>query len=481
MHQAVFVIPEEMQFITFESTITSLLSQDYRPLVFCGNPQHQIICLLLNDKLSVFKLLCTTFPEGNTYPSITVKHPCFHMFERELWEEYDIVPKGHPWLKGVRFPEDKPEHKLADYPFFNSKSTAIHEVAVGPVHAGVIEPGHFRFLCEGEAVHHLEIQLGYQHRGVCKLMEKGDLRDKVSLAEAIAGDTAIGHALAYCSLVEALTDTSVEAEIKVIRAIALELERIGMHLADLSALAGDIAYLSGQNFFAALRTTVINTSLLVCGSRYGKRWLKPGGVNYHISPSLRDKILANLADVQIQVNNTAAAMFGDSGVSSRFDFTGIVPLETVQDLGITGFTARASGLARDMRATFNVDAYKGFVPKTLEWGDVYSRAYLRYLEINQSIDMCFHWLKGLPCVDYPTAEIGEIKKNCYAVGIAEGWRGEIIHLAQIDTLGKTLMYKIYDPSFHNWTALAMSVRNNGISDFPVCNKSFNLSYCGFDL
>lgn len=481
MHQAVFVLPRAQEFSSFQASITSLLSQAYRPLVFCGTPHHEIICLLDNEKLQDFQLISTPFPEAKSYPSITIDHPCFHMFERELWEEYDITPLGHPWLKGVRFPHNKPEQKIAEYPFFDSKSTAIHEVAVGPVHAGVIEPGHFRFLCEGEDVHHLEIQLGYQHRGVTKLLEQGDLRKKVSLAEAIAGDTAIGHALAYCQLVEALTDTKVEEEIQITRAIALELERIGMHLADLSALAGDIAYLSGQNFFAALRTSVINTSLLVCGSRFGKRWLKPGGVNYQILPKIRDKILSNLAEVQVQVNNTASAMFSDSGVSSRFDFTGTVSQETVKDLGITGFAARAAGLARDARADFASYPYQSFAPKTLQWGDVYSRAYLRYLEINQSIDMCFHWLKNLSCSAIPDAEPGEIKKECLAIGITEGWRGEIIHLVQTDVLGKVLMYKVYDPSFHNWTALAMAVRNNGVSDFPVCNKSFNLSYCGFDL
>lgn len=481
MHQAVYLNPEKQQFEEFLSAVVALLAEDYRPLAFCGTPKQEIVCLLLNDKLHDLKLLVTDFPQGKTYPSLTVTYPCFHMFERELWEAFNITPIGHPWLKGVRFPNAKSEHKMADYPFYSSKSTAIHEVGVGPVHAGVIEPGHFRFLCEGEDVHHLEIQLGYQHRGITGLFEQGDLRKKVQLAETIAGDTAIGHALAYCLLVEALTDTKPDPEIQKNRAIALELERIGMHLADLSALAGDIAYLSGQNFFAALRTTVINTTLLVCGSRYGKRWLKPGGLNYYINTQLKDKILTNLTEVQIQVNNTAKAMFADSGVLSRFDFTGIVSRDTAMELGITGFAARASGLKRDARASFPGSEYKDFEPIIMERGDVFSRAYLRFLEINQSINMCQGWLKELSCLETNGTELSEVKAECFAIGITEAWRGEIIHLAQTNAQGKTVCYKIYDPSFHNWTALAMAVRNNGISDFPVCNKSFDLSYCGNDL
>jgi Ni,Fe-hydrogenase III large subunit len=481
MHQAVFVNTEKLIFDEFRLQLDALLSQDFRPLAFCGNRNRELICLLANDHLHELKLLLTPFPENNSYPSFTPDYPFFHMFERELWEEYNITPAGHPWLKGVRFPSDKPERRMADYPFYSSKSTAIHEVAVGPVHAGVIESGHFRFLCEGENVHHLEIQLGYQHRGIAKLFEQGDLRRKMQLAEAIAGDTAIGHGLAYCLAVEALTDAHPEREAWLGRVFALEMERIAMHLADLSALAGDIAYLSGQNFFAALRTAVINTSLLVCGSRYGKRWLKPGGVNYTINKSLKDRILSNVEAVQIQVNNTAKAMFSESGVLSRFDFTGTVGRETVRELGITGFAARSSGVRRDARAAFPTALYDDFEPIIMERGDVYCRAYLRYLEINQSIDMCKKWLGEMTGTETQSTTLAGIRPDAFAVGISEGWRGEIVHLVRTDAEGKTLMYKIYDPSFHNWTALAMAVSNNGVSDFPVCNKSFNLSYCGCDL
>jgi Ni,Fe-hydrogenase III large subunit len=403
------------------------------------------------------------------------------MFERELWEEYRIVPEGHPWLKGVRFPHNRPDMKIVDYPFYKSESTAIHEVGVGPVHAGVIEPGHFRFLCEGEDVHHLEIQLGYQHRGIQELMKQGDLRNKITLVEAIAGDTAIGHGLAYCRLLEGLCKINLPEEVHIVRAFALEMERIALHLGDLSALAGDIAYLSGQSFFAAMRTTIINSSLLVCGSRYGKRWLKPGGINYGMSPDQIRKLKVTLKDVREMYKLASSAMFSDSGVLSRFDGTGVITKDFAESVGITGMAARSTGIKRDSRENYPIPPYHNYDTIMLPQGDVYARAYLRVLEIDRSLDLCLEWLESLSYVEAKVIPLPGIPANSIAVSITEGWRGEIVHMLRTDGEGGTAVYKVYDPSFHNWSALAMSVRNNGISDFPICNKSFNLSYCGFDL
>ncbi len=471
---------ETRSFDEFALSVRELSSRAFYPLYFFGSSKQRIYCAMAKcGEDTVFLQAC--FPEARIYPSFTPEIPAFHIFERELHEEHGIIPKDHPWLKPVRYPQGA-ANRLEDYPFFGSDSKALHEVAVGPVHAGVIEPGHFRFICHGETIEHLEIQLGFQHRSIAKLLAEGDIRHKISLAEAIAGDTAIGHGLAYCLGIEALCETEVSPALKTLRNIALELERVAMHLADLSALAGDIAYLSGQSFFAALRTTIINSSLAICGSRFGKRWLRPGGVNYGINADQNRVLRHTLAGAKIQIEKSAAAMFKNSGVQNRFDSTGAVSLKTVQELNMSGVTAKASGLGIDARKDFPLVIDNAFEPITMPEGDVYARAQLRYQEIVQSLDMIDFMLCTLPEVKpEDSARPARPPADAIAVSIVEGWRGRIVHVIKTDQDSNTEYYRVYDPSLHNWFALALAVRNEGISDFPLCNKSFDLSYCGADL
>jgi Ni,Fe-hydrogenase III large subunit len=429
-------------------------------------------------KYGSIELLCAAFPKAASYPSLSSDYPAFSVFERLLFEEYGVKPEGHPWLKAVR--KHLPgEESHSDYQFLNSASSALHEVGVGPVHAGVIEPGHFRFICKGEIVEHLEIQLGFQHRNVEQLILKSDIAQKSSIAECIAGDTAIGHSLAYCLLLEKLGDTIPAAS--GIRNIALELERVAMHLSGLSALAGDVAYILGQNLFAALRTTVINSSLAICGSRFGKRWLRPGGVNYGISQAQAETLQKTLSTARQQIIDSAEAMFANSSVLSRFDDTGMLKLQDALTLGLTGITAKASGLVVDARMDYPLDETTSFLPISESSGDVYARANLRYLEILQSLDIIFKELAQLDTEAVLHHELGAFLPDSIAIAIVEGWRGRIIHIAKTDSTGRVIWYKILDPSFTNWQALALVMRGTGISDFPICNKSFNLSYCGHDL
>lgn len=473
-------LPEMLPEALFFAELCNSVEDGYNPLAYFGTADRELICIM-GKSLQPLRIFRTAFPEGKAYESLTVKHPAFHILERELFEEWEILPQGHPWLKPVRYPCGS-KHNLPDYPFFNSESTALHEVAVGPVHAGVIEPGHFRFICQGETVEHLEIQLGYQHRNVCALLAEGDLRDKISLAEAITGDTAIGHSLAYCLGVEALCNADISSSVKAVRQIALELERIAMHLADLSALSGDIAYLSGLNFFAALRTTIINSSLALCGSRFGKRWLTPGGINYGISVEQNKTLRQTLLEAGKQIDNCARAMFADAGVLNRFDSTGTLGVNAVKDLNMSGITAKASGYAIDARKDYPWGGNAGFEPLTQDSGDVYARAYLRYREIMQSLEMIQFMLSTLPEVKpSESISLAEPQPDKLVVSIVEGWRGRIVHVIKTDSLGKTQLYKVIDPSLHNWFGLALAVREQGISDFPLCNKSFDLSYCGNDL
>ncbi len=475
-----YVLPDLMELTDFLNGIRNLCLAGYSPLCFFGTARQELLCgMALAGKEPI--LLRCLFPQDMQYQSLSMEFPAFHLFERELWEEFGVTPLGHPWLKPVRFPIGG-QQSMEQYPFFSSESSALHEVGVGPVHAGVIEPGHFRFICHGERIEHLEIQLGYQHRGIMNLLSQGDIRQKMPLAECIAGDTAIGHGLAYCSAIETLCNVSVPTALQTVRLIALELERIAMHLADLSALAGDIAYLSGQNFFAALRTTIINSSLAICGSRFGKRWLKPGGINYGLSKEQNSLLRSTLEEAGRQIERCTRAMFADAGVLNRFDSTGSVSKKAALELNFSGVTAKASGLAIDARCDFPLSAYTEFSPLCLDSGDVFARASIRAKEIEQSLDMIAHMLSTLPPVSAKdSVSLPPPMPDKLCIAITEGWRGRIVHVVKTDSESGTEFYRVIDPSLHNWFALALAVRNEGISDFPLCNKSFDLSYCGTDL
>ena len=222
-----------------------------------------------------------------------------HIFEREIHENFGVEFEGHPWLKPVRYSHDRSDKsKIMDnYPFYEIESEELHEVGVGPIHAGVIEPGHFRFICNGEKVLHLEIQLGYQHRGIEKLfLEKNDALQRCILSESIAGDTSVGHALAHSQLIESLAGIEVSEALQIERCIALEMERLAVHIGDTAALCGDVAYQLGQVVCEALRTTIINTTQFWCGNRFGKGLVRPGGSNYPLSNDVADEILRVLDD-----------------------------------------------------------------------------------------------------------------------------------------------------------------------------------------
>ena len=466
----------------------SALANGWRVVQFFGNHTQAgtvLYVVLADDDHSRLYVSSTRFQGDSDYPAFTPGAPALHLFEREFYEQFGIEPLGHPWLKPVR---RGIAGSLAEgentYPFFRMEGEEVHEVGVGPIHAGIIEPGHFRFSCHGEEVHHLEIQHGFQHRGVEDLFIRQAARPGflLRLAESIAGDSVIGHAGTYVRAIEALGNITVTRQAMIIRTIALELERVAMHLGDLSALANDVAYVTGNAAFGALRTRVINTSLAICGSRFGRGLLTPGGVNFGISPELREEIRTIISGLEEDTDLAAEVLFASASVLSRFEKTGIISEETARQIGMVGPAARASALPVDVRADHPYGGFSYFpVHKmTMNSGDVFARAYIRRVEIKQSLRIIREQLGAL--------NGGELKKLCLApaagvlvVSLAEGWRGEIAHIAITDATGKLQRYKIKDPSFHNWFALALAVRKNGISDFPVINKSFNLSYCGMDL
>lgn len=441
------------------------------------NFQIKLFVILANDETAELSVSSTVFNFGESYQSITQDVPAFHMFEREFYEEFGIEPIGHPWLKPVR------SHKK-EYPFFKVDGEEVHQVSVGPIHAGIIESGHFRFMCNGERVYELEIQLGYQHRNIEHLFLQN--KNSSHLAESIAGDKVIGHSLTYSNAIESLLNLEISNKASLIRIIALEMERIAIHIGDLGGISNDIAYLMGSSVFGATRTLVINTLLEISGSRFGRGLIKVGGVAYDIDKNLSDKISNMLDGILEKIDRMINAMFSASSVMSRLEKTGVLTKGKATELGIVGMAARASGVWLDVRGNYPCKFYKELYrgKNIRENGDVYARTYIRYEEIHQSAQIIKEALSKL--IDYENEPISiksenNLKPNSMVISMVEGWRGEIIHTALTDEKGVLSRYKIKDPSFNNWYGLAVAMRNNGISDFPLCNKSFNLSYCGNDL
>ena len=447
-----------------------------------GKSDIQIFTVLADDPESMLYISSAIAGDGESYESITPAIPAFDLFEREFYEDtgkrHSIVPLNHPWLKPVR-------KNIDDYNFFSMSGEEIHEVAVGPIHAGVIEPGHFRFMCSGEKVHHLEIALGYQHRGIENIFLQENILNKITLAESISGDSSIGHSTAYLNAVESLGNIEIPEKAQIIRAIALELERIANHIGDLSALANDVAYQIGYAVYGARRTLIINSSQLICGNRFGRGLMRPGGVNFDINSKQRETIKKTLKKVYADLTQMSEVMFADPSVRSRFEMTGVLDNKKAVCINLVGPAARASGIIRDIRANHPFGIYGKYKIEinSYDTGDVFARAMIRYSEIRNSINYILKLFAllddGISITDYQDSL--KIAENSIIVSLVEGWRGEIAHIVLTDKNGKILRYKIKDPSFNNWLGLALAVRHNGVSDFPLCNKSFNLSYCGFDL
>ena len=479
---------------SFGTTLATFVENDgyiVQFFAFIDDTQTKIAAVVRNDKLYL-----VTCPVNESYPSFTAWFSDkFHLFEREIAEQYGVRPRSHPWLKMVRYhknyagmPDVFGNTYAEDIPgqreYFSIKGDTIHEVAVGPVHAGIIEPGHFRFQCAGEEVLNLEIQLGYQHRGIEQLLQSTPLLRVPRICEAIAGDTAIGHNLCCCQALEALSGIVIDPAVADIRAVALELERIANHLGDLGALSGDVAFNPPAAYLGRMRGEFLNLLQCLCGNRFGKSLICPGGISLPFEDEQRTIILAKLDEITPQITHVCDLLFNAHTVQARFEQTGSLTLKQAKSLGLVGYAGRACGLSYDVRTAFPSSPYLD-LPKcsnSTTNGDVLSRAMVRREEIMHSLELIRLLLtRTVRCQGIQQPLELSLAADSFVVSLVEGWRGEISHCLITDASGHILRYKVKDPSFHNWTGLAMALRNQEISDFPLCNKSFNLSYCGFDL
>ena len=443
---------------------------------------HVTVTAVVQTPQRTLKILRTVVDADTGYHELTSELPALHCFERELHEQTRLHVAGHPWLKPLRY-EGQGQAEMNGYPFHVVEGKEVHEVAVGPIHAGVIEPGSFRFSCFGEQVHHLEIQLGYQHRGVERRLLEREPHLLAPLVETIAGDTSVGHAWAYCAALESLMGAELELSVDFGRALLLELERVAMHLAGLAGLAADVGFLQGATSYGRLRTTAINTAMRLCGSRFGRGALRPGGVRLRSSSDTLREARANVELLRDDVELVNDLFASARTVQHRLRGVGVVTTATAQELGLVGLVARASGLRIDARHGARAGAYQllPLRPVVETDGDCWSRAVVRIEEMDASLRFIAAVLDRYADFDEPLQALEPLAPNRLAVAVIEGFRGEVVHCLETGPDGRLRHYKVQDPSLRNWMGLALAMRGDEISDFPICNKSFDLSYCGNDL
>jgi Ni,Fe-hydrogenase III large subunit len=480
----------------FRRTILDRVAAGDRIAALFGYPHEpsdvRLLAVLARDEQGTLAVLSTDV--GESYPALTPDCPQAHWFEREIAEQWGVVPRGHPWLKPLRFHASyRPRHDAWDRPagedilpavtnFFQMQGPEVHEVAVGPIHASVIEPGHFRLQCHGEHVFHLEVALGFQHRGVEPALVGGPNKRTLHYMETLAGDTTIGHTIAYCENLEALAGCQPPLRAQALRGIALELERLANHVGDLGGIANDVAFLPASAYCGRLRGDFLNATALICGNRFGRSLVRPGGVGWDVDASRVEQLLGRLQPALTDVAGATRTLWNSISSQARFEGTGAITRDICKTLGLVGLISRSCGLHQDVRHDFPSGIFRfAFIPiSSWHTGDVFARAYVRGVEVQRSGQFVLQQLRALPAGSV-RASVGEPRPDALSVALVEGWRGEICHVALTDAHGRFAAYKVVDPSFHNWAGLMMALRDQQISDFPLCNKSFSLSYCGHDL
>lgn len=433
------------------------------------------------------------------YPDLSSTFPCAGRMQRAMADLSGLHTQGahdtRPWLDhGLWAPGPAPlQHGAeprpadtgtlpADYPFVRVEGDGVHEIAVGPVHAGIIEPGHFRFSVVGEKVLRLEQHLGYVHKGIERRFTELPPLEGHRLAGRVSGDTTVAHGWAYCMALESAWGGELPLRAQWLRALMLERERVANHLGDLGALGNDAALAFGLAQFSRLREDWQRLSRDVFGHRLMMDVVVPGGVAADLQPAQRDAQRRQCDEVERVVRRLRQVYDEHAGLQDRFMTTGRVTPELAARLGLTGLAGRASGQARDLRCDHDWQPYRTLQARiaTQEGGDVAARVAVRFDEVFESLRLIRELCTALPagaCRVEPRAPAA----RAIGAGWVEGWRGEILVALETDGDGRMQRCHVHDPSWQNWPVLEHAVIGNIVPDFPLINKSFNLSYSGHDL
>lgn len=424
-------------------------------------------------------------------PSLGARSFAASRFEREMHDLFGITPEGHPFLRPLVLHQHWPEgwhpmrHDAGDsppmrtdgepFPFVRVEGPGVYEIPVGPVHAGLIEPGHFRFSVVGETILKMKARLWFTHRGIEKLFEGRTVEGGVELAERVSGDSAVAHNLAYCLAVEEACGIEVPFEATRLRALVLELERIYNHVGDIGALCNDVGFGVAYARALSLRERLLRLNARVTGHRLLRGAITPGGAAVSALPdqSELDRIAEGVEElVDLAISN--------AGVMERFRGTAVLSLDDALAMGTLGVVARASGLRIDARVAHPMlELPESFQPECQTTGDVHARFVVRVGEVRAS----FVLVRELTA-RAATLEARATRSSRQAgagVGIVEGSRGSVVHRVETDASSAIRRAKIVDPSFLNWPALSVALADTIVPDFPLANKSFNLSYAGNDL
>jgi Ni,Fe-hydrogenase III large subunit/Ni,Fe-hydrogenase III component G len=450
------------------------------------------------DAIGAF--FCLRIPISPAQPEFTSLTNAVHGVnwqEREIQDWFGLKLIGHPNPRRCALHDDWPEvfplrkdfDLRAQLPPFTGErhkfrpveGEGVFQVPVGPVHAGIIEPGHFLFSVAGEPVLYLQIRLFYTHKGTEKLFEHLPVTHGVRLAESISGDSSFAHATAFCHAVERVAGTAVPPRARALRTICLELERLYNHIADIGAICTDVAFVTVNMHAMRLKERVLRLNEVLTGNRLLRGMACPGGVRFDWDTAQLKALAACLEELLPQFDSMVELIEASASTRDRLEGTGILTPETARDLGVVGIAGRASGFDHDLRRDFPHAAYDQVqfrVPVYTE-GDVLHRMQVRIDEVRESVRIIRQVLERLP--DGPVrAAVGALPENRVALGYVEGWRGEIFHWIRTVGGDRLARCKVKDPSLQNWPALSEAILGNIIPDFPVINKSFNLSYSGTD-
>jgi Ni,Fe-hydrogenase III large subunit/Ni,Fe-hydrogenase III component G len=493
------VVPEELSRVVEQALATHERRFGHVTARRRSDGRLSLEVLLLDTRTGGGDVISALLPQGTTgFPSLTPRLPAAHWAERAIGDFFGLVAQGHPRWKSLLLHEAWPRefaplrdvdesHPPAgppkEYEFLKVAGEGVHEIPVGPIHAGIIEPGHFRFSCLGEVITNLEIRLGYQHRGVERRLTEVPWPQARFVAEAASSDTAVGNALAHAVALEQLLEVKVPARAEALRTMALEIERLANHLGDVGGLSADIGYSAGAALFARLRGQALGLGELLTGTRLQRAYVLPGGVARDLNPNAQRALGEGVNKLGELTGRWLPLLLENPAAVERMEGTGQVSPGLAREFGLVGPAARASGADYDCRRHFAHALFPERAPTPAHEtsGDVLARARVRGAEIESSMELLSSLLADLASGPVQTALPGALPVRSVGIGVVEAWRGELIHWVTTDGHGRITRYAIKDPSFNNWTGLAIAVRNNLVADFPLCNKSFNLSYSGNDL